>query len=169
MSYIKNLLYKFITILILVNIFLLKKFSKSKIIYFKKISFGDTLSYCVENYVKIKNEKIKILVLSKLDQKIIKFFFPNKIIKLFILLPNFISIYRINALLQKSKNFLPTKTFDVDDAKIHSTKKKKKLLNYLIKKNNKFSSEAILKLKKNKYVLMHLKHYNTNCNSVIGS
>ena len=82
-KFIKKIFYLFLAKLIIINIYIIKKKLKLNIIINNKNAFGDTFSFCIENYYKILNSGKKILTKSSLENKIVKFFFPGQNLKLF--------------------------------------------------------------------------------------
>ena len=134
----KEYIYIFFANTINFNLYLIKKFNKQKYIYSNEISFGGTFSYYIENYSKIIQNNLKILVFSQLEKKIAEFFFSNNFIaNLFILVPHYIPVYKINFLLKKKNYYEPTTLFEkYFPKKIKSLNKQKKLLIYLLKKKD---------------------------------
>ena len=163
MELLKEITYFFFSNLININLYLLKIFNKKKYIYSKKISFGDTFIFYINNYFKINKYKIKILIFSKLEHEISKLFFPkNSIIKTLILIPKFIPVYKINVLLLKKKNFETSANYELDYSKKLIFNKLKILLIKLLKKNIDKVSQKIKILKSQKFILIFVKHYNKN-------
>lgn len=166
----KKFIYFFFTNIININLFFLKNYKKDNFVYFKIISFGDTFTYYINNYSKIKNQRVKILVFSQLDRKIADFFFTkNKIKKLLFLVPNFIPIYTINNLLNKKKNFIPSSDYDLNQAKLKVQSKHKNLLINLLKSKINLVSESLKKIQNEKYCVIFIKHNNNNKNDISGS
>jgi len=132
------------------------------------VSFGDTFSFCLENYHKIKNSNKRILTKSTLEHKIVKFFFPNKCSKLFFSIPMLIPFYSINNLLNNNQYFKNNinKNYLIKDDKIKSSQKTRELIENLIESNSKKVSQNIKKFNKKKYILMHIKYYNTDKNDL---
>jgi hypothetical protein len=159
---IKEFIYIFYTNIININLYLIKKITKKKYIYSDEISFGATFAYYIENFSKIIQNNIKILVFSQLEMKIAEFFFKKKFIaNLFILIPHFIPVYRINVLLKKKKYYEPNIFFKLDFPKIGLLPNKhKKLLIKLLKKNINYISPGLKKLHNKKFIIMFVKHYN---------
>jgi hypothetical protein len=165
---IKEYIYIFYANIININLYLIKKFNKQKYIYSNEISFGGTFAYYIENYSKIIQNNLKILVFSRLEKKIGEFFFSNNFIaNLFILVPHFIPIYKINFLLKKKKYYEPTTLFEKYFPKKTklSNKYKKLLINLLKKKINDVSPE-LKKLYNKKFIIIFVKHFN-NTNTLI--
>ena len=167
-KFIKKIFYLFLAKLIIINIYIIKKKLKLNIIINNKNAFGDTFSFCIENYYKILNSGNKILTKSSLENKIVKFFFPGQNLKLFFSVPSFIPFYPINTLL--SKNYLfnknITKKYIVNDINIKSSLITKKIIFNLLEKNKDKISSKIKKIKKQSYVLIHIKHYTSNANNL---
>ena len=165
---IKEFIYQFLTNLININIFFLKKFSKNKYIYSKKISFGDTFTFFIENFYKIKNKKI--IIFSKLEEKISKLFFSEeKIRKILFLIPSFIPTYRISFLLQNKKNFNQPSSYDINDEKLKVKKKHKNLLINILNNNIKYISPNLKNFQNQKYYLISIKHFDKNTNKIVGA
>jgi hypothetical protein len=165
---IKEFIYQFLTNLININIFFLKKFSKNKYIYSKKISFGDTFTFFIENFYKIKNKKI--IIFSKLEEKISKLIFPEeKIKKILFLIPSFIPTYRISYLLQNKKNFNQRNPYDVNDEKLKVKNKHKNLLINILNHNIKYISPNLKNFQNQKYYLISIKHFDQNKNKIVGA
>jgi hypothetical protein len=170
MILLKKIVYIFFANIININLFFLKKVKKDKFIYFKIISFGDTFTYYIDNYFKIKNKKIKIIIFSQLEKKIADFFFPkNKIKKLLFLVPNFVPIYFINNLLNKKKYFIPSSIYDLDQAKLKVQNKHKNLLINLLKSKLNLVSEKLKKIQNEKYCVIFIKYNNNDKNDITDS
>jgi hypothetical protein len=166
----KKIIYIFFANIININLFFLKKVKGDDFVYFKIISFGDTFTYYINNYFKIKNKKIKILIFSQFEKKLSDFFFPNnKIKELLFLVPNFIPIYAINKFLNKKNNFTPNSTYDLDQAKLKVQNKHKNLLINLLKSKLNLVSEKLKKIHNEKYCVIFIKHNNTNKNDISDS
>lgn len=165
---IKEFIYQFLTNLININIFFLKKFSKNKYIYSKRISFGDTFTFFIENFYKIKNKKI--IIFSKLEEKISKLIFSEeKIKKILFLIPSFIPTYRISYLLQNKKNFNQRNSYDVNEEKLKVKNKHKNLLINILNNNIKYISPNLKNFQNQKYYLISIKHFDKNKNKIIGA
>lgn len=165
---IKECIYQFLANLININIFFLKKFSKNKYIYSKKISFGDTFTFFIENFYKTKNKKI--IIFSKLEEKISKLIFSKgKIKKILFLIPSFIPTYRISFLLQNKKNFNQPSSYDVNDEKLKVKNKHKKLLINILNNNIKYISPNLKNFQNQKYYLISIKHFDKNKNKIVGA
>jgi len=163
MKLLKEVIYIFFSNLININLFIIKIFKKKNYIYSKKISFGDTFIFYINNYFKIKRYKLKIIVFSKLEHEISKLFFPKRfIIKTLFLIPKFIPVYRINILLLQKKYFQPSTYYELDSSKKLIFLKLKVLLIKLLKKNINNVSEEVKKLRSQKFILIFVKHYNKN-------
>jgi putative glycosyltransferase (TIGR04372 family) len=161
MTLLKEIIYVFFANLINFNLYLIKTLYKKNFVYSKKISFGDTFIFYINNYFKIKKYKLKIVILSKLEYEISKLFFSKKnIIKAFFLIPKFIPVYRINTLLLQKKNFNPNPSFEIDYSKKLTFNKFRILLKKILKKNINYISQEIVKLKNQKFILIFVKHYN---------
>jgi hypothetical protein len=155
--FLKRFIFYFLSKLIVVNIFFIKKFCNIKSILFKRMAFGETFSYCVENYSKINKSGKKIITKNATEDKIVNFFFPNKNLKLLFSVPNFIPYYRLNDYLLKNKYFNRSVTKLKEPQNIKESKKfinkkidqdkKKNLIIGLLKKNEKNVTESIKKLK----------------------
>jgi hypothetical protein len=170
MILLKKIIYIFFANIINVNLFFLKKVKGDNFVYFKMISFGDTFTYYINNYFKIENKKIEILIFSQFEKKIANFFFPkNKIKKLLFLVPNFVPIYAINNLLNKKKFFIPSSAYDLDQAKLKVQNKHKNLLINLLKSKLNLVSEKLKKIQNEKYCVIFIKHNNNNKNDITGS
>jgi hypothetical protein len=165
---IKEFIYLFLVNLININLFLLKKFSKNEYIYSKKISFGDTFTFFIENFFKIKNKKI--IIFSKLEEKISKIFFSEKKIRRSIfLIPNFVPTYRISYLLKNKKYFNQINSFDINDEKLKVKNKHKNLLIQILKNNIDSISPNLKIFKNQKYYLLSIKHFDKNKNKINGA
>jgi hypothetical protein len=170
MTLFKKFIYIFFANIININLFFLKNIKRDNFVYFRIISFGDTFTYYINNYSKIKNKKIKILVFSQLEKKIADFFFTkNKIKKLLFLVPNFIPMYTINDLLNKKKYFIPSSIYDLNQAKLKVQSKHKNLLINLLKSKLNLVSENLKKIQNEKYCVIFIKHNNNNKNDIAGS
>ena len=107
---------------------------------------------------------------SKTDKNIVEFIYGNEsIVKIFIFI-YFLPTYEIFSKLIKKKNFLPFKS-NYNDEWDHIIKKKnlttcKKILINKIRKNKKKISTPLIKLKNEKYILIHIKHYNNEINNL---
>jgi hypothetical protein len=163
MKLLKEIIYIFFSNWININLFLIKIFSKKKYIYSKKISFGDTFTFYINNYFKIKKYKLKIIIFSRLEHEISKLFFSKRfIIKTLFLIPKFIPVYRINILLLKKKYFKPSDDFELDYSKKLIFSNLKILLIKLLKKNINNVSQKVKKLGGQKFILIFVKHYKKN-------
>ena len=166
----KKIIYIFFANFININLFFLSKFKIDSAIYFRMISFGDTFTYYINNYFKIKNRKKKILIFSQFEKKIADFFFPETTIKkILFLVPYFIPMYTISKLLDKKKYFNYTKDYDLDTATLSVNNKHKNLLIYLLKSKLNLVSENLKKIKNLKYCVIFIKHNNNNKNDITGS
>ena len=166
----KKIIYVIFANLININLYFIKKFSKKKIIYSSKISFGDTFLFYIHNYFKISKNKINILIFSKLEKKIAEFFFNKKnIINTFLLIPNFVPVYGINFILKKKKYFAPDASFEINYKKRKILNKYKILLTKLLKKKITSVSPELKKIQNEKFILMFIKYYNNRNDITYGS
>jgi len=166
----KKIIYIFFANLINTNLFFLKKFKVENVIYFRMISFGDTFTYYINNYFKIKNKNKKILIFSQFEKKIADFFFPETAIKkILFLVPYIIPIYTISKLLDKKKYFNYTKDYDLNTGRLSVNNKHKNLLIYLLKSKQNLVSENLKKIRNLKYCVIFIKHNNNNKNDITGS
>ena len=164
----KEFIYQCVANLININIFFLRKFSKNKYIYTKKISFGDAFTFFIKNFYKIKNKKI--IIFSKLEEKISKLFYSEKNIKkIFFLIPSFIPTYRISYLLKKKKSFNQRSSYDVNDEKMKVKNKHKNFLINILNNNIKYISPNLKDFQYQKYYLIFIKHFDKDKNKIIGA
>ena len=167
---IKKIIYYLLAYLIHLNLYLIKKKNKSKLIHPYHFSFGDTFVFYITHYNLINSQKKKVVVFSNLDKKIAElFFYKDQIYKLFIFLPKFISIYPLNYFLKKKKYFKIKKNLHINYANKYFKKKHKHLLNNILRKNYKQVNSNIKLFKKKKFVLILIKHNNKNSNDISGS
>ena len=172
--YLKSFIFYLLSKLIILNIFFINKFYNNKLILLSRIAFGESFSYCIENYLKIKRSGKKIITKTDTEDKVVNFFFPNKNLKLLFSVPDFIPYYRLNDYLLKNEYFNQnvTKLKEAHNLKKLENvdgEKKKNLLIILLKKNEHNVTKSVKKLVKKKYVLMHIKHYSNDINNVEGS
>lgn len=100
----KKLIYLIFANLINLNLFLIKKKYKSKLIYNYNASFGDSLIFNIINYEKIINKKKKLIIFSSFEKKIAELFFNKEhIYTPLVHLPNFIPVYQLSNELKKKK------------------------------------------------------------------
>ena len=146
---IKKIIYYLLAYLIHLNLYLIKKKNKSKLIHPYHFSFGDTFVFYITHYNLINSQKKKVVVFSNLDKKIAElFFYKDQIYKLFIFLPKFISIYPLNYFLKKKKYFKIKKNLHINYANKYFKKKHKHLLNNILRKNYKQVNSNIKLFKK---------------------
>jgi hypothetical protein len=172
--YLKSFIFYLLSKLTILNIFFINKFYNNKLILLERMAFGETFSYCIENYLEIKRSGKKIITKNDTEDKIVNFFFPNKNLKLLFSVPNFISYYWLNDYLLKNEYFNQNVTklkeaHNLKELEKVDRKKKKNLIISLLKKNEHNVTKSIKKLKKKKYILMHIKHYSNDINNTEGS
>ena len=158
--------------LIVINLFLLNKFSKKNYIYSNSGGFGDTYVFFLETFYLI-NQKKKFVPLSytSYQKSIIQFLFTKNKNILFSI-PKFIPLYRTISEIKKFKFFKPYKNVSflssgIQDLKYLNNKLTSNLLKQKLSKSK--ISKKILFLKKEKYICLHIKHYNNNVNDLSGS
>ena len=167
---IKKIIYYLFANLINLNLYLIKKKYKSKLIHPYNFSFGDTFVFYITHYNLINSQKKKIIIFSNLDKKIVEFFFyKDQIYKLFIFLPKFISVYPLNDFLKKKKYFKIKKNLHINYANKYFKKKHKHLLINILRKYYEQVNSNIKLFKKKKFVLILIKHNNKNPNNISGS
>jgi len=163
----KKIILKIIASFINFNLFFFKTINQKNYIYFDNISFGDTFTNYIHNYFLIKKRKIKILIFSEFEKKIINFFFNKKnILETFFLVPDFISIYSIHNMLKNKDYYKPSKEYTLDNKELVVQKEHVNLLNNLLKSKINLVSKKIAKLQKKKICLIFIKHNNKNVNDV---
>jgi hypothetical protein len=105
LNLLRQIIIKFYSSLIILNILVIKKVSKYKLLY-SDLGFGDSFAYYVFTYKKITNINYKILTFSHLDHNNASFLFGNlKIIKNFFFIPKIFPIYGITSYLRNKKIF----------------------------------------------------------------
>jgi hypothetical protein len=166
LNLLKQIIIKFYSSLILLNILVVKKVSKYKLLY-SELGFGDSFAYYVFFYKKITNINYKILTFSHLDHNNASFLFGNfKVIKNFFFIPRTFPIYDIVLYLRSKKNFGRV------NYKFHKYKIKeehKKIVENKLFQNIHHVSKDLISLKKKKYFLFFIKYYNDNINDLSGS
>jgi len=161
---IKALIYNIFRIFIILSLCLIKK--KSKLIYNKNISFGESFIFNLLNYDLIINNKKKLLIFSSFEKKIAQFFFDkDHIYKPFIIIPKFLPIYPFNKFLKKKLN--AKKIFQIND-KIFQ-KKHTLVLDNILRKRFEQISSSIKFFQKKKFILIFIKYYNKNPSDISGS
>lgn len=168
---IKKLIYNFFGNLINLNLYLIKKKYKSKLIYNENASFGESLIFNILHYDLIINKKKKLIIFSSFEKKIADFFFNKEhICKPLIILPNFIPVYQLFQVLKKKKIFKTEKNLKTYYYNNKIFKKKYMLLlnNILHARYHQINLD-IKSFKKKKFVLIFIKHYNKNNNDIYGS
>lgn len=162
----KEIIIKFYSSLILLNILAIKKISKYKLLYCD-LAFGDSFAYYIFNYKKISNKRYKVLTFSHLDHNNASFLFGNsKIIKNFFFIPKIFPIYGIITYLRSKKIFCS------GNYKFHKYKIKeenKKIVENKLFENIHLVSKKLLFLKNERYILFFIKYYNKNINDISGS
>ena len=167
---IKKIIYYLFPNLINLNLYLIKKKYKSKLIHPYNFSFGDTFVFYITHYNLINSQKKKVIIFGNLDKKIAEFFFyKDQIYKLFFFVPKFISAYPLNYFLKKKKYFKIKQNLNIDYANKIAKKKHKHLLVNILRTNYKQVNSNIKFLKKKKFVLILIKHNNKNSNDISGS
>lgn len=143
----KEIIIKFYSSLILLNILAIKRISKYKLLYCD-LAFGDSFAYYILNYKKISNKRYKVLTFSHLDHNNASFLFGNsKIIKNFFFIPKIFPIYGIITYLRSKK------IFGSDNYKFHKYKIKeenKKIIENKLFQNINLVSKDLYSLKKKK-------------------
>jgi hypothetical protein len=166
LNLLREIIIKFYSSLIILNILVIKKFSKYKLLYCD-LGFGDSFAYYVFLYKKITNINYKILSFSHLDHNNASFLFGNsKIIKNFFFIPKIFPTYDIISYLRSKK------IIGNIDYKFHKYKIKvehKKLVENKLFQNINLVSKDLFSLKKKKYFLFFIKYYNNNINDLSGS
>ena len=166
LNIIKKIVVKLYSKLILINILIIKKVYKYKLIYHLP-GFGDNVAYYIFNYNKIINNNHKIFTVSHLDYpSALLFFGKKKIIKIIFLIPKIFPIYGI------MQSVISTKIFGVDNYKLinHTIKTKHKtLLEGKLFENMHLVSKNLLKFQNKKYLLLHIKYYDNDQNDLSGS
>jgi hypothetical protein len=158
--------------LIVINLFLLNKFSKKKYFYNNSGGFGDTYTFFLETFFLInKNKNFIPLTYSNYQKTIIEFLFSKNKNILFSI-PKFIPIYQTISKIKKSKFFKPYNNVSfysagTQDLKILNNNLTKNLLERKLLKSK--ISKKVLFLRKEKYICLHVKHYNNNINDLSGS
>ena len=153
-------------------VFQKKYFLNSNNLYYKHFGFGDFVVFClyVRNYL---NNNKKILCYSKSQYDVARFFFnKDKIVKTKFLLPRFLSEAHIGSNILKTKSFfrpiiIPKKDHFNNELALKPNLKISRFINDRLKKN--VYSKKILKFIKKKYIVMHIKHFNNNKNSLHAS
>ena len=154
----KKILINFITEIINLNLFFLKK---KKYYYSDNNSFGDTFEYYLKYFNKFK--KNKILVFSKTDKNIVEFIYGKDKITKILSYIYFFPTYEVFRKLKNKKNFIPYKK-NYQDRWDHLIRKKdlsscRSILRNKILSNKKKITDNLIKFKKEKYILIHVKHY----------
>lgn len=162
----RDIIIKFYSSLILLNVLIIKKVSKYKLLYCD-LAFGDSFAYYILNYKKICNKRYKVLTFSHLDHNNASFLFGNsKIIKNFFFIPKIFPIYGIITYLRSKK------IFGSSNYKFHKYKIKeedKKIVENKLFQNIHLVSKNLLFLKNERYFLFFIKYYNKNINDISGS
>jgi hypothetical protein len=162
----KQIIIKFYSSLILLNILVIKKVSKYKLLY-SDLGFGDSFAYYVFFYKKITNINYKILTFSHLDHNNACFLFENsKIIKNFFFIPKIFPIYGIILYLRNKKIF---GRVNYKFYKYKINEKHKKIVENKLFQNIHLVSKDLVSLKRKKYFLFFIKYYNNNINDLSGS
>lgn len=158
--------------LIVINLFLLNKFSTKNYIYSNSGGFGDSYAFFLETFYLINKKKNFVpLSYTSFQKSIIEFLFTKNKNILFSI-PKFIPLYQTLSKIKKSKFFKPYKNVSFYSNGIQDLKNlNNKLTSNLLKKKLLKSkiSKKILFLKKEKYICLHIKHYNNNVNDLSGS
>jgi hypothetical protein len=158
--------------LIVINLFLLNKFSKKNYVYSNVGGFGDTYNFFLETFYLINKKKNFVpLSYTSYQKSIIQFLFTKNKNILFSI-PKFIPLYPTISKIKKSKFFKPYKNVSFICAGIQDLKKlNNNLTSNLLKQKLSRSkiSKKVLFLKKEKYICLHIKHYNNNVNDLSGS
>ena len=148
-------------------LFILNSFSKYKYIYPEYVSFGDTYMFYLYNYLNIKKDKKKkVILFGKTDSKIIKLIFEKdkyKINHFYIF--DFLPDHPIHEELRKKKNFKPK---ICDYTKLRNKDTIKNLININFNKK-KIVSKNLIEFCKRPYFLIFIKFYNKDYNNIIGS
>jgi hypothetical protein len=166
LSSLRQIIIKFYSSLIILNIFVIKKFSKYKLLY-NELGFGDSFAYYVFFNKKITNKNYKILTFSHLDHNNAYFLFGNlKIIKNFFFIPKIFPIYGILSYL-RSKKIVSNINYKFHKYKIKD--EHKKIVENKLFQNINLVSKDLFSLKKKKYFLFFIKYYNDNINDLSGS
>jgi len=154
-----SLIYAFFNYLIKINLSLIKNKVVSNFA-FSKYAFGDIFAALIQNYNKIQNSKLKILVYSDFEEKLARLFFQkDKIKKTFFYLPEWVPIYSLK---QNLKNLqILNRSY-----KKNITSNEKKILIKILNENLNWVSPKIKKLQNQKYVLLLVKHYNHDTNNL---
>jgi hypothetical protein len=163
---IKALIYNIFKIFIILSLCLIKK--KSKLIYNKNISFGESFIFNLLNYDLIINNKKKLLIFSSFEKKIAQFFFDkDRIYKPFIIIPKFLPIYPFNKVLKKKLN--AKKIFQINFNNKIFQKKRTLVLDNILRERFEQISSSIKFFQKKKFILIFIKHYNKNPFDISGS
>lgn len=147
-----------------INLFFLKN---RRYVYAPLNSYGDCFEYYLKNFKKIKNKKI--LVFGNIDENIVRYLYGKKsYYKIFFFLKN-LPTYEIFSFLNKKKNFQPFKP-NINGGTDHLITKKEfkessSILFNIIKQKTDITPK-LKNIKKKKFILMHIKHYNTNINDL---
>ena len=166
----KKLIYLIFANLINLNLFLIKKKYKSKLIYNYNASFGDSLIFNIINYEKIINKKKKLIIFSSFEKKIAELFFNKEhIYTPLVHLPNFIPVYQLSNELKKKKNFKIKKIKTNFFSNKIFKKKYMFILDNILNKRFEQINPKIKIFKKKKFILIFIKHYNKNINDINGS
>jgi len=161
---IKKIIYIFFSYLIRFNFLLIRNKIKSNYLVNSFFAFGDCFTFYIQNYNQIINKGYKIITVSNFEKKIAELFFErNKIYNIFFSIPSYISIYSIGRIIKKYLTI--NRKFDINYKKKIGYEEKK-ILEDILRKKHKSVSAEIKKLKKIRYVLFFVKHFNENINDI---
>lgn len=158
--------------LVIINLFLISKFTKKKYFYNNSGGFGDTYSFFLEIYSLIRNKKEFIPLSYTYYQKSIVNYLFSKKKNLIFTIPKFVPIYQTISKIKKSKYFKPYLNVSFNSSgnrniKILNNDLTYELLNEKLLKSK--ISRNLLFLKKEKFFCLHVKHYNSSANDLSGS
>lgn len=153
-------------------IFQKKYFLDSNNLYYKHFGFGDFVIFCLYARNSLNDNK-KILCYSKSQYDVASFFFnEDKIAKTRFLLPRFLSEAHIGSNILKTKSFFKPITIPKKNHfnKELALKPNFEILRFINERlNENVYSKKILKFIESKYIIMHIKHYNNDKNSLHAS
>jgi len=140
--------------------------------FYKNFGFGDFVVFCLYVRNNLNNNK-KIVCYSQTQYDIARFFFnEDKIIKTRFLLPSFLSEAHIGSNILKTKDFfrpvsIPKKDHFNKELALKPNPEILRFINQRLKVN--IYSKYILEFIKKKYIIMHIKHFNNDKNSLHAS
>ena len=161
LKFIKNIIVKTYSYLIILNLYFLHKFYK-RLYHNPSLGFGDSLAYLISHYTLIKKDKKGLILdFGFVTKQSIDFFFEKKKkIKLWFYIFKFLPHYNIISEFKKNNNFKPILSDKINN--YAHFKNKDSIKNLFIAKLNrskKLNKIKNLKLFNKKYICISIKSY----------